>query len=203
MRRELKIGIFLAGTFLIVAVFIFIVGDLSTWFQKSGYELSVFFPSSTGLERRAAVRLAGVKIGYVRDIRLAQRKAQVVMSISPQYQVPKGSTASLSSLGLVGERYIEIAPSDQLDFLKPGESIEASVSVGFDQLGNMASSLGDELKEVARSIRTMTGEESQKNLAAILQNMNSLTQKLDKFMADNSADLQTGVRSASQAAREF
>src|SRR4030043_1683861 len=151
MRREIKIGIFLAVTFLILAAFIFIAGDMSTWFQKPGYDLSVLFPSATGLEKHAAARLAGVKIGYVKDIRLDQRKARVILAIWPKYQVPKGSRATPASIGLVGERYIEISPSEQAEFLQPGETLEASTAVGFDQIGSLAASIGDETKAGSRS----------------------------------------------------
>ena len=203
MRREIKIGIFLAGAFLLLAVFIFIAGDLSTWFQKPGYELSVLFPSATGLEKRAAARLAGVKIGYVKDIRLDERKARVVLAVWPKYQVPRGSRATLASIGLVGERYIEISPSDQADFLKPGETIEAGVTVGFDQIGGLAASIGDELKAVTRSLREMTDEEAKQNLSAILKNLNAFSLELSEFMAANKGELETGIQSASQAAKGF
>jgi phospholipid/cholesterol/gamma-HCH transport system substrate-binding protein len=203
MRREFKIGIFLAGTFVILAVFIFVAGDLSTWFQKPGYELSVFFSSATGLEKHAAARLAGVKIGYVKDIRLDQRKARVVLSIWPKYQVPRGSRATLASLGLVGERYIEIRPSEETEFLKPGETIEAGTTIGFDQIGELAASIGDELKAVSQSIREMTDEEARENLSGILKNLNTFTEELGQFVAANKGELETGLRSISQSAREF
>jgi len=90
MKRELKIGLFLAGVFLILGLIIFIVGDMSRWFRRGGYELDTSFSSAAGLEKQAAVRLAGVKIGYVGDIRLVNRRAEVVMSIFPQYKVPGG-----------------------------------------------------------------------------------------------------------------
>ena len=203
MRREIKIGIFLAGTFLILAAFIFIAGDMSTWFQKPGYDLSVLFPTATGLEKHAAARLAGVKIGYVKDIRLDQRKARVVLAIWPKYQVPKGSRATLASIGLVGERYIEISPSEQAEFLKPGETIEASAAIGFDQIGSLAASIGDELKAVSQSIRKITDEEAQQNLSGILKNLNAFTQELGEFLAANKGGLETGIRSASRVAQEF
>lgn len=203
MRREIKIGIFLAGAFLILAAIIFIAGDMSTWFQKPGYELSVLFPSATGLEKHAATRLAGVKIGYVKDIRLDQRKARVVLAIWPKYQVPKGSRATMASIGLVGERYIEISPSEQAEFLQPGDTIEAGVTIGFDQIGGLAASIGDELKAVSRSIREMTDEEARANLSGILKNLNTLTGELSQFVAASKGELETGIRSASQAAREF
>jgi phospholipid/cholesterol/gamma-HCH transport system substrate-binding protein len=203
MKREFKIGIFLAGTFLVLAVFIFVAGDLSTWFQKPGYELSVLFPSATGLEKRAAVRLAGVKIGYVKDIRLDERQARVVMAVWPKYQVPRGSRASLASLGLVGERYIEIKPSEAPDYMKPGETLEAGVTIGFDQLSGMAASLGDELKAVTQSLRKITDEEAKEDLAAILKNLNAFSRELSDFMAANKAELESGIQSASRAARDF
>jgi virulence factor Mce-like protein len=201
MKREVKIGIFLAGTFLILAVFIFVAGDLSAWFQKPGYELSALFPSATGLEKRAAVRLAGVKIGYVKDIRLDERKARVVMAVWPKYQVPRGSQASLASLGLVGERYIEIKPSEAPDYMKPGETLEARLTIGFDQVGALAASIGDELKAVSHSIREMTDEKTKENLAGILNNLNSFTQDLGQFLAANKDELETGIGSISRAAQ--
>jgi virulence factor Mce-like protein len=203
MKREIKIGIFLAGTFVILAAFIFVAGDMSTWFQKPGYELSVLFSSATGLEKHAAARLAGVKIGYVKDIRLDERKARVVMTIWPKYQVPRGSQAALASLGIAGERYIDISPSDQADFLRPGETLEAKPTVSFDQIGGLAASIGDELKAVSQSIREMTDEEAKKNLAGILTNLNSFTQELGQFLAANKDDLRTGIGSISQAAKGF
>jgi phospholipid/cholesterol/gamma-HCH transport system substrate-binding protein len=203
MKREIKIGIFLAGTFFILATFIFVAGDMSTWFQKSGYELSVLFSSATGLEKHAAARLAGVKIGYVKDIRLDERKARVVMAIWPRYKVPRGSRAALASLGITGERYIDISPSDRPDFMQPGETLEAKASVGFDQIGELAASLGDDLKTVSQSIRAMTNEETRQNLSAVLTNLNAFTGELSQFMASNRSGLEAGIQSASQAAKGF
>jgi phospholipid/cholesterol/gamma-HCH transport system substrate-binding protein len=203
MKREIKIGIFLAGTFFILAAFIFVAGDMSTWFQKSGYELSVLFSSATGLEKHAAARLAGVKIGYVKDIRLDERKARVVMAIWPRYKVPRGSRAALASLGITGERYIDISPSDRPDFMQPGETLEAKASVGFDQIGELAASVGDDLKGVSQSIREMTNEEARQNLSAVLTNLNAFTGELSQFMASNRSGLEAGIQSASQAAKGF
>ena len=60
MTRETRIGIFVGAALLILAVFIFIVGDLATLFRKPGYPLSVEFTSAAGLEKRAPVKMAGV-----------------------------------------------------------------------------------------------------------------------------------------------
>ncbi len=203
MRREVKIGIFLAGAIVIMAALIFIVGDLSVLFRKGGYELSAYFDSAIGLENRAAVRMAGVKIGYVKDIRLAERKAQVVMSISPEFQVPRESKATLASLGLIGEKYIEITPSDALDFCQPGEALQATPAISFDQLGALVLSIGEKIEDVSRSLREITGEESQTNIRETLQNLNSFSGELNKFLVENKDDLRAGIRQASQTVRSL
>lgn len=203
MCREVKIGIFVAGTILIMAVFIFIVGDLSTWFKKPGYPLSTSFQSVIGLESKAAVRLAGVKIGYVKEIRLAENRARLTLSISPQYKIPKGSKAGMATLGLVGERFIEIIPSGEAAYCQPGDALEARSTVGFEQLGDLALSIGEEIKEVSRSLREITGGETRQDLQGVLQNMNSFSRELNQFLADNKDHLQKGVRAASATAGEM
>ncbi len=203
MKREAKIGIFLAGTIFILAALIFIVGDMSTWFKKPGYTLVAYFPSVTGLEDRAAVRLAGVKIGTVRTIELAERRARLVLNISPKFQVPQGSKAAMASLGLIGEKYIEITPSDEPGYHVPGDTLESTAAVSFDQLGVLLLSIGEEVKGVSQSLRRITGESSQKNLEGILENLNVFTAELGRFVEDNRGEFRAGVRSATAAFQEF
>ena len=68
MKREIKIGIFMTIAIFILSLFIFIVGDISVLFKKKGYPLFVNFDSVAGLEKRAVVRMAGVKVGFVKKI---------------------------------------------------------------------------------------------------------------------------------------
>ncbi len=203
MRREAKIGFFLGGAILILAIFIFIVGDLSVLFRKPGYELFTAFDSASGLETRATVRMAGVKIGYVKDIQLVGRRAQVEMSIFPRYEVPKGSIATLASLGLIGERYIEITPGEEASAFEAGEMIDSVPSASLDQVGTLLLGVAEDIKEMGRSIQEMAGEESRASLQNVLRNLDAFSRDLDGFMSQNRDDLETGIRHASQAAKEF
>lgn len=203
MKRELKIGLFLAGVFLILGLIIFIVGDMSRWFRRGGYELDTSFASAAGLEKQAAVRLAGVKIGYVGDIRLVNRRAEVAMSIFPQYRVPKGSRASLSSFGMIGEKYVEITPGDQADYCAPGDSLEGTATIGFDQLGSMAAAVGEDIRALSRSLNEITGEGSRADIRETLSNLNAFTGDLQEFLAANGRELGTGIQGFARASRDL
>ncbi len=204
MRREVKIGIFIAIALSIIAGYIFVVGDLSVLFRKRGYSLLVYYASASGLERRAVVRMAGVKVGYVKDIRLKEIKAEVELNIDSGVNVPKQSKATLASVGLLGEKHIEIIPGDRREFCQPGDVLEGIPPVSFDQMGTLLLAIGDEFKEIGRTVSEMVGgEESRTNFQDILQNLASFTEDLNAFFAAHKGEISQGLDSSSQAIQSF
>lgn len=204
MKREVKIGIFLTLVTLIAAVFIFIVGDLSTLFAKPGYEILLYFDSATGLEKRTGVRLAGVKIGYVKDIRLKGTQAEVVLSIEPEVEFRSDSQATLAALGLLGEKYIEIIPGPSGRICQPGDSIEVIPPMGLDQLGSELADVGSEIKETSRVLRELLGSsDARTNLTLILENLAAFASDLKSFSSSNSDAVQQGIQKGSSAIDSF
>ncbi len=204
MKREMKIGMFLAIAFFILAVFIFVVGDLTVIFRKEGYHLYAAFDSVAGLEKNAVVRMAGVKAGYVKDIRLRGKQAQVLMNVDHGVQVPRGSKATLAALGLLGEKYIEIIPGEGEVYCQPEEEIEGLPPVSFDQMGNLLLSIGDEIKEMGESLRGMIGgEEAQAHFQDTLQNLSVLTTDLKDVFGTNKEELSRGFKNSSRAIQKI
>lgn len=202
MKKEIKIGLFLTGALLILAVIIFIVGDLAEAFRKPGYVLNVRISSALGLEKRSDVKMAGIRIGYVKDIVLDQRRARVVMNIYPRFKVAKGSRATLASLGLLGERFMEIVPGGEPEYMVPGESMEGLPTVSFDQIGALFLSIGDEIKQLSGSLKDVLGKNSETGLKQTLRNLSSLTAELNAFLSENKGGLGDTVRNASKAVEE-
>ena len=202
MKRQIKIGLFLTGAFLILAVIIFIVGDIAEMFRKPGYVLNVQIGSALGLEKSSDVKMAGIRIGYVKDIVLDQRRARVVMNIYPKFKVPRGSRATLASLGLLGERFMEIVPSGEAEYLAPGETLEALPTVSFDQIGSMFLSISDEIKQLSASLRDVLNKDVSADFRRTLENLSTLTSELSSFVSQNKAGLSEAVQNTSRAADE-
>ena len=204
MKRELKIGIFVSIALVIIATAIFIVGDLSVLFRKPGYSLNVAFDTVAGLEKRAVVRMAGVKIGYVKDIRLQGSRANILLIINSGIEVPRGSKATLASLGLLGEKHIELLPGAEPDSCQPGDILEGVPPVSFDQMGTMLLSIGNEFKEMSRIISELIGgEESRDNFRDTLSNLSSFSSDLKEFFEVNKEELHEGIQGSSQAVQKF
>ncbi|MGB9892976.1 MAG: MlaD family protein [Candidatus Saccharicenans sp.] len=185
MKREVRVGIFLSGVFLLLAILILFVGDVQEIFKKPGYRIYAVFDSALGLEKNASVKMAGIKIGLVKEIGLEGRRARVTMNIYPAYRVPHGSKATLASLGILGEKYVEIVPGKEDTFYEPEEVMDSLPPISFDQLGTLLMSLGEDVKRVANSVNSTLQKDLGPNLKDTLSNLKSLTAKLDGLIEEN------------------
>src|SRR5512134_63053 len=109
MSREAKVGIFVLLGILFLTYFTFRV---SKWggIARGGYDLTVEFDSAAGLEPKADVKMAGVPIGKVEQLKLEGTRARLVLRIEEGVSIPGDSAASIQSQGLLGEKYVEILP---------------------------------------------------------------------------------------------
>lgn len=77
----------------------------------SGEEYHAVFTDVTSLNRGDDIRVAGVKVGSVRDIEVTdERYAEVTFTVSDDVTLPSGTTAELRFRNLVGQRYIALVP---------------------------------------------------------------------------------------------
>jgi phospholipid/cholesterol/gamma-HCH transport system substrate-binding protein len=198
MSRKLRVGLFVGGTLFVLAVFVLLVGDVGYLFKKAGYTLNVDVPSAAGLDSKAVVKMAGVKIGFVRDIRLLGIRARVVLSVESDARVPVDSTATFSTLGLLGEKYVEISPGKSSEYCRDGAVIPGVLAVGLDQIGGLLSSLGGELQAAASSLRGTLDEEMRAKFKAALDGAAGAAGELRAFLAQNRSGVENLVQGASR-----
>jgi len=91
--------------------------------QGQTYDLSAVFPTVAGLRVGAAIEIAGVKVGRVQDISLANYAAVVTLRLERQVQLQEDAIASIRTRGLIGDKYVSITPGGSDRLLKPGGRI--------------------------------------------------------------------------------
>jgi len=122
---ELWVGLFVAAGILALAMLAFKVGNLTSADVMNSYKVTARFDNVGGLKVKAAVTMAGVRIGRVSGIAFDNKKYQalVTMDIDGRYQnIPKDSSASILTSGLLGDQYIGIEPGGEDASLKSGDS---------------------------------------------------------------------------------
>ena len=87
--------------------------------KPESYKVSAYFPETTTLARESDVRISGVSVGKVKEIKLAPAEFRVagndtteaVMEIRPEFApISEDSRAILRQKTLLGETYIELTP---------------------------------------------------------------------------------------------
>ncbi len=109
------------------------VGGLNTGNSRDAI-YTASFRSAEGVGVGTDVRLAGVKVGSVRDMSLdpATFRAETVLSVDPVIELPDDTAAVISSEGLLGGSFVELLPGGSAFTLEPGTEIldtQSSVSV--------------------------------------------------------------------------
>jgi len=105
--------------------------------QTSGIALTAQFDRVDGLNQGADVKIGGVKIGSVTDLRIDPRTFQAVVTIRirPDLSLPTDSSAEISSEGLLGGKYVSIVPGGADRLLADGGRItETQGSVSLESL---------------------------------------------------------------------
>ena len=103
--------------------------------------ISVVFEDSTGLKIGGLVKVSGVNVGKIEDLKLLtdSYEARAIISIDKSINLPDDSSARITSSGLLGRNYIEIVPGISEVVLKERDTIfDTTGSVSFtDLLGKM------------------------------------------------------------------
>jgi phospholipid/cholesterol/gamma-HCH transport system substrate-binding protein len=123
---ELWVGLFVAAGLLALAMLAFKVGNLTTADVLDGYTLKARFENIGGLRVKAAVTMAGVRIGRVSGIEFDREKykAVVTLEIDGRYRtIPTDSIGMILTSGLLGEQYVGIVPGGDEEYLRDGDSL--------------------------------------------------------------------------------
>ncbi len=106
-------------------------------FSSQGFELKASFTSVSGLRVGADIEMAGVPVGKVAAIDLKrtdkETSAIVTLRFNQDLSLPDDTIASVRTAGLIGDKFIEVAPGGSAEILQAGDTItdtEPSVDLG-------------------------------------------------------------------------
>jgi len=139
---QLRVGITVILASLTLAVLLFLMSGSRGLFTKR-ITLISYFDNASGLRQGAAVRLSGVDIGNVANIRIVPDKdkqltpVEVIMKVSTQYSfnLRRDSVTSLDTAGVLGETYLDIDSSQATGaVVKDGDTLATQVHPDFNQV---------------------------------------------------------------------
>lgn len=187
VSSEAKVGLFVLLGVVILTYMTFTVSGLQLVGEK-GYRLFASLDSVAGLEEKAPVKIAGVEVGRVEKIALADGQARITLRINPDVQIRSGAKVGLKATGLLGDKYLELTPGPMTAvYLKDGEEVEQTEAVAdLDKLINQFSGVAEDIKAVSNSLKNSFGtQEGEDSLKETLANIRDLSSNLNRLVANN------------------
>ncbi len=182
---EFKVGIFVLIGLTILAAMILFVRDFRL-FEK-GYHFKVVFTYTGGLDKGAPVRVAGVEVGRVDKISLLNAKTtkvQLKVWVKEEVQIYQDAEVFINTMGLLGEKYIEITPGTaEAPLLKAGEVIVGKDPVRFEKALKMGEQMVKKLDGIASCLNSIVVETNAKeSIKEILENAHESSEKLNLLL---------------------
>ena len=126
------IEVVIGAVVLVVAALFLVFAYQTSQFRTAsgGYEVSADFARIDGIHQGSDVRISGVKVGTVIADELDPKTylATIRMSIDPAVQLPEDTVAQVTSSGLLGDKYMSLAPGGSDKMITPGGKIQYTQS---------------------------------------------------------------------------
>ena len=180
---ELKVGIFVAVGLAILAALVVQFGRLGEGF-KSYYGLTVHFADASGLLKSSDVLMGGAKVGQVAGApRLVTvgRGVDVPLRIYDFVKIPTGSSITVGSSGLLGDRFVAISPPAEKPkaYIAHGARVEGAREKGLDDITKEGGALIKDLRGTVAKIDTAVSKLNEQALSR--ENMNHLKETFDNL----------------------
>src|SRR5579863_4070513 len=154
-------------------------------FDRAQYtQYLLYFRDISGLSRKAAVKIAGVKVGWVEEIKLiegAEAKAEAVVMVSASYPLYQNAYTLVRQDGLLGPKYVDLMPGDPfLRKLQEGEALQKSGAepVDLDDLFREFKEIATNVREVSSSFKdAFAGPQGADQIKSFVCNLDNAAEK--------------------------
>jgi len=126
--RDLVVGLFVLCGLASIAYLSIQLGGLY-YSGPAGFKLIATFDEVGDLKPRAAVVIAGVRVGQVVSIELDDLlRARCTLDLDPSLGLDVETAAAIKTAGLLGEKFIALEPGGADEMLESGDEISRTVS---------------------------------------------------------------------------
>ncbi len=193
MSVEAKVGAFTVGGLMLLGGAAAGLGDFH-FGSSDDYIVYAGFKQVVGLQPQSDVRLSGVLVGKVTKIMNEGTGVTVTMEIEPDVKIPKKSKVSISSSGVMGEKFINFLPKvDNGEYLENGAYLYGVDEAGMDAMFDSMTKVMEEVEVLLKTVQAIVGDdvfkqsviEMSANMKESTAHINNMTGTFEKLATDN------------------
>ena len=233
-RREIVTGAFVLVALAVGMFMVFLLGAQQRIFEER-FRVNAIFGTVSGLRAGAPVYVAGVNVGSVDRLRFVPAdtyqptadesasaepkpigrvgKVEVLMNVEERFrdQIRTDSVATIASVGLLGDKSIEISVgSASAPEIEPGATLRSQDPLTLSQIIDQIEPIRDKLDKILGDIAAATGNLTDEDtpIAKSLRSMSNILDKVDRGEGTigrlvNSPEVEVELTGTLQHAREL
>ena len=196
-RLEIKVGLFVFIGLALLAVLLIQFSKGASLFRGT-YELRLHAANVGGLKQRAGVLLAGVQVGSVSDIKLANdgKSVTILLSIYKENKIYHDARFVIEMSGFLGDQYVSIIPTTNSPPVLPdGADVVCEEPFNLQEVARSASGFIQRIDETAKKLddsvtdlrRVVLNEQTLTNFSATMHNLRTLSEQAMSTVNDVNA----------------
>ena len=126
-RTEIIVGVFVLAGLVCLGYLAIRLGKVEL-FGTQGYVVFADFVSVAGIKLGDPIEIAGVRIGKVEAIGLADDRARLTLRVSEDIKLQEDVIASVRARGLIGDKFVLVTPGASDKIIAPGGKIRETDS---------------------------------------------------------------------------
>jgi ABC-type transporter Mla subunit MlaD len=186
-RLEIKVGLFVfIGLVLLAALLIQFSKGASL--LHGTYELRLHASNVGGLKQRAGVLLAGVQVGTVSTIQLAEdgKSVTILLKIYNQNRIYRDARFVIEQSGFLGDQYVSVIPTANQDRpLVNGDEVSCQEPFNLQEVARSTSGFIKRIDETAKKLddsvtdlrRVVLNEQTLTNFTVAVNNVRLFTEE--------------------------
>ncbi|MGA2029484.1 MAG: MlaD family protein [Verrucomicrobiota bacterium] len=186
-RLEIKVGLFVFVGLVLLALLLIQFSKGTSLFEST-YVLRLHATNVGGLKTRAAVLLAGVQVGSVADIQLADdgKSVTILLKTYKCYKIYSDARFVIEQSGFLGDQYVAIIPTvNQGHLLENNEDVTCQEPFNLQEVARSASGFIQRIDETAKKLdasvsdlqRVVLNEQTLTNFSAAIGNMRMFSEQ--------------------------
>ena len=189
---EFKVGLLVLAVASLIAYMSMQVSDDPSFLGRAN-EAWFMLDNAGGLVKNSAVKMAGIPMGVIKDVKLQDGRARVDLSMRPDVKMYVSASVMIKSQGILGDSHVELSPGSPTDPPLPhgGQIVTVLDKGSLDNVINQVGDIAGSLKDVAKVIRESLAEDGTRKhiMGRIVSNIEKLTQDIADITQKNKGQI--------------
>lgn len=201
LKEEIKAGIIILASLIILSGFTILIGGSQLFEKFDTYYVKVM--NAAGLESGSQVKLGGVRVGRVLDIKAPNGPGELVtitIGIKRGTMLYKGTRALITQIGFVGDIYLLLSVEGTTnERFKVGDIIPSVESVDFKILMAKIGDISESLDMLIKDIDKLFSQSNIKDIEILIKDITLVLKEIRGVVRNNKGGISKLITKAGEA----